>query len=72
MTGEDEDQPETDINEHTFDVNVVPPLGAWVDLKNGIKFMRQQEEMDDKAKKVKTTYFLKADAQPTINGIKVG
>ena len=27
MTGQDANEPDTDINEHTFDVNVIPPLG---------------------------------------------
>lgn len=39
MTGEDGTDPETDSNEHLYDVNVVPPLGTWIDLKNGIEFM---------------------------------
>ena len=64
MTGDDSEEPDTNINEHTYDVNVVPPLGIWIDLKNGIKFMRQLEEGEgEKSKKVKTTYFLQADAK---------
>ena len=39
MTGEDDTDSETDSNEHLYDVNVVPPLGTWIDLKNGIEFM---------------------------------
>lgn len=40
-------------------------LGVWIDLKNGIKFMRQQEETEEKKKNVKTTYFLQAQASAT-------
>lgn len=64
MTGEDEEDPDTNINEHTYDVNVVPQLGVWVDLKNGIKFMRQMEESDGEGKKRTSkviTYFLRAE-----------
>jgi hypothetical protein len=41
MTGQDSDEePDTDINDHTYDVNVVPPVGVWIDLKqNGLQFM---------------------------------
>ena len=27
-------------DEHAYSVNLCPPSGEWVDLKNGIKFMR--------------------------------
>ena len=71
MTGADEEEHDTNINDHSFDVNVVPPLGVWIDLKNGIKFMRQLEESDgDKSKKVKTTYYLQADAGSKSSGSK--
>lgn len=60
MTGEDDDASDTETNEHTYDVNVIPPLGTWIDLKNGIEFMRNEEETDDKGKRTKKTYFLKA------------
>ncbi|GAX76373.1 hypothetical protein CEUSTIGMA_g3819.t1 [Chlamydomonas eustigma] len=53
-------EPVTDINDHTYDVNVVPPVGVWIDLKqNGIQFMRQVEESDEKGnRKIKTIFYL--------------
>ena len=54
-------------SQHNYDVNVVPPLGVWVDLQNGIEFMRSMEEQDGDGGKKKSkviTYFLKAQDQP--------
>ena len=39
MTGDDSEEPATNDSENTFDVNVVPPLGVWIDLRNGVMFM---------------------------------
>lgn len=68
MTGEDEETPaDTNESQHNYDVNVVPPLGVWVDLQNGIEFMRSMEEQDGDGGKKKSkviTYFLKAQDQP--------
>eukprot|EP00955_Chlamydomonas_euryale_P063473 358676-Chlamydomonas_euryale.AAC.2 len=33
------DSDSDDASEHAYDVNVVPPLDEWIDLRNGIKFM---------------------------------
>jgi len=60
ITGDEEDEAAANAAEHDFDVNHVPPVGTWVDLKNGIKFMRQQENLDDKQKNQKITYFLES------------
>ena len=38
-------------------------VGTWVDLKNGIRFMRQVENVDDKGKAQKTKYFLESKAK---------
>lgn len=58
---------DTNASQHNYDVNVVPPLGIWVDLQNGIEFMRSMEEQDGDGGKKKSkviTYFLKAQDQP--------
>ncbi|GFH26195.1 AAA domain-containing protein, partial [Haematococcus lacustris] len=49
VTGDEEEVEElTLLTEHDYTFNTVPPIAAWVDLGNGIKFMRQQEELEDK------------------------
>jgi hypothetical protein len=42
---------------------VLSQAGTWVDLKNGIRFMRQVENVDDKGKAQKTTYFMESKAK---------
>ncbi|KAG2423696.1 hypothetical protein HXX76_015086 [Chlamydomonas incerta] len=46
--------------EHDYAFNLAPPVGQWVDLKNGIRFMRESESLDDKAKATKITYMLES------------
>eukprot|EP00198_Chlamydomonas_reinhardtii_P011333 XP_001700670.1 ubiquinol:cytochrome c oxidoreductase biogenesis factor [Chlamydomonas reinhardtii] len=46
--------------EHDYAFNLAPPVGQWVDLKNGIRFMRETENLDDKAKATKITYMLES------------
>lgn len=67
MTGEDSEVPDTNEEQHNYDVNVVPMLGTWVDLQNGIEFMRSMEEQDGDGGKKKSkviTYYLKAQEKP--------
>lgn len=58
---EGQEEEDTDAAEHDYAFNHVPPLNTWVDLKNGIKFMRQQEDIEDKNNKnQKITYHLES------------
>ncbi|KAG1664746.1 hypothetical protein FOA52_004754 [Chlamydomonas sp. UWO 241] len=61
--GDEDDECTKREEEESYDVNVVPPADEWIDLKNGIKFMRQMEESGDESKssrKTRTTYILQA------------
>ncbi|GFR45482.1 hypothetical protein Agub_g6826, partial [Astrephomene gubernaculifera] len=49
--------------EHAYGVNLAPPEGTWVELKNGIRFMRDAENLDDKLKNTRITYSLEC-SQP--------
>jgi len=72
LTGDESDEEENNENEHSYDVNAAPPNGEWIDLKNGIKFMRQQESLDDKNKNFKTTYYLEAkNKKDAADGIRI-
>ena len=60
-TGEEEDEQVARMRQNAYCTNVVPRAGAWIDLQNGIEFMRQLEEGDEKSThKTKTIFFLKA------------
>jgi hypothetical protein len=39
LTGDEDEEPDLGAD-YDYDVNCVPPLNQWVDLQNGIKFMR--------------------------------
>ncbi|KAG2428239.1 hypothetical protein HYH02_014421 [Chlamydomonas schloesseri] len=56
----DDDGDGTGSTEHDYAYNLAPPVGQWVDLKNGIRFMRESENLDDKAKATKITYMLES------------
>lgn len=66
----DDDDEENSTDEHAYCVNMVPPAGTWIELKSGIRFMRDEETLDDKAKATKITYTLdsgKADGSQLID-----
>ncbi|PNH06751.1 putative mitochondrial chaperone bcs1 [Tetrabaena socialis] len=47
-------------NDHAYIFNAAPKVGQWVDLKNGIRFIRSSIVLDDKAKVTKITYTLES------------
>ncbi|KAG2490394.1 hypothetical protein HYH03_011194 [Edaphochlamys debaryana] len=57
---DDDDDSDNRSNEHAYDFNLAPPVGQWIDLKNGVRFMREQENLDDKMKNMKVTYILES------------
>ncbi|MEW5302337.1 MAG: hypothetical protein WDW36_005136 [Sanguina aurantia] len=54
---------EAQAKEHAYDVNVVPKPGVWIDMPDGIRFMRQNEAVDDKGTNIKCTFFLESRAK---------
>ncbi|KXZ51383.1 hypothetical protein GPECTOR_12g345 [Gonium pectorale] len=58
--GGDDDSDDGRAGEHAYDFNLTPPKGQWVDLKNGIRFMVECENLDDKAKATKVRYTLES------------
>ncbi|EFJ51652.1 hypothetical protein VOLCADRAFT_116304 [Volvox carteri f. nagariensis] len=61
--GEDETDSGSDDDrgkEHAYSFNLMPKPGQWVALKNGIRFMLNTENLDDKQKTTKVRYHLES------------
>eukprot|EP00798_Chlamydomonas_sp_ICE-L_P024504 gene24504-10102_t len=68
---EDSDDSECESDDdHNYAVNAMPPNGTWVDMKNGVKFMRNEEKTDDKGKCVKTVFTLESMDKKGIDQIE--